>query len=61
MNLNVKHFIFSGHDTIDLANKYGTPLYVLSEDIIRENIVHIENAFRKSKLDYQIIYAGKAI
>ena len=29
---------FAGLDTVDLAKKYGTPLYLMDEDKIRENI-----------------------
>ena len=39
---------FSGHDTLELATKYGTPLYVMSEDIILERIRSLKNAFEKT-------------
>ncbi|RBP45576.1 diaminopimelate decarboxylase [Garciella nitratireducens] len=58
---NNNHFIFSGHDTVELAKKFGTPLYVLSEDIIRKNAIKIIKAFEKENVDFQIIYAGKAL
>lgn len=58
--MNESHFIFSGHDTVELAKKYQTPLYVMSEDIIRDNIHTIKNAFEQAKLEYDINYAGKA-
>ncbi|NTW71286.1 MAG: diaminopimelate decarboxylase [Eubacteriaceae bacterium] len=54
------NFIFSKHDTIELANKYGTPLYVISEDIIKENAERLLSAFKKCKVDFEINYAGKA-
>lgn len=54
------HFIFSGHDTIDLANEYGTPLYIISEDIIRNNAMNIINSFKKQDIEFQVVYAGKA-
>lgn len=31
------HLTIGGVDTIDLANEYGTPLYVVDEDLVREN------------------------
>src|SRR5690554_6872733 len=58
---NNGNFIFSGHDTVKLANKYGTPLYVLSEDIIRKNAMEIFNSFMKQDIDFQVVYAGKAL
>ncbi|MFZ7134005.1 MAG: diaminopimelate decarboxylase [Eubacteriales bacterium] len=54
------NFIFSNHDTVKLAQKYGTPLYVISENIIRENALNIIQAFDKQQVDYKINYAGKA-
>lgn len=54
-----EHFIFSGHDTVELAKKYGTPLYVMSEDILRKNIQKIKKGFEKAGIDYDINYAGK--
>ena len=38
-NLSVNelgHLCFAGHDTGELAAKYGTPLYLMDEDKIRE-------------------------
>ena len=31
------HLHISGKDTVELAEKYGTPLYVMSEDVVRKN------------------------
>ena len=55
------HFIFSSHDTIELANKFGTPLYVMSEDIIRKNANVIVDSFKKQGIDFEVVYAGKAL
>lgn len=54
-----ENFIFSGHDTVALAQKYGTPLYVMSEDILRVNINRIKDAFESAGADYDVNYAGK--
>lgn len=32
------HLCIAGHDCVALAEKYGTPLYVLDEDLMRENM-----------------------
>lgn len=55
-----KHFIFSSHDTVELAKKYGTPLYVISQDKIEAAINSIKNAFEKNGVKYYINFAGKA-
>ena len=31
------HLEIGGCDTIDLANDFGTPLYVMDEELIRQN------------------------
>ena len=37
LNLNEKgHLTIGGFDTLELAKEYGTPLYVLDENVIRE-------------------------
>ena len=45
------HLTISGCDTIELAQKFGTPLYVMSEDKIRE-------VCRKYVLSFQKYYDG---
>lgn len=55
-----EHFVFAGHDTVELANQFGTPLYVISENKIENAINEIKKAFEKSNLEYSINYAGKA-
>ena len=38
-NVNEKgHLTISGCDTVELAEKYGTALYVMSEDEIRSDL-----------------------
>ena len=42
-NLDVNadgHLTFAGVDTVELAKKYQTPLYVMDEDRIRRNCLH---------------------
>ena len=36
------HLTFAGRDTVELAQKYGTPLYLMDEEKIREHIDHLE-------------------
>lgn len=51
---------FSGQDTVAMARQYGTPLYVMSEDIIRKRIEDLKQAFDSTGVKYDINYAGKA-
>lgn len=38
LSVNEKgHLTIGGADTVELAKSYGTPLYVMDEDLIREN------------------------
>ena len=56
------HLTFAGKDTILLARKYGTPLYLLDEDKIREKCRVYTNAMSKHfGVGSHPIYAGKAL
>lgn len=62
LNVNEKgNLTIGGMDTVDLAKKYGTPLYVLDEDLIRENCEKfkksIDNYYSRNGL---VCYASKA-
>lgn len=55
LSVNEKgHLTIGGIDTVDLAREYGTPLYVMDEDLIRENC----RSFRESIEKY---YGGKGL
>ena len=41
------HLQFAGFDTVDLAAKYGTPLYLMDENKIRQHINEYKTAFAK--------------
>ena len=41
------HLQFAGFDTVDLAQKYGTPLYLMDENKIRQHIREYKDAFLK--------------
>ncbi len=62
LSVNEKgHLAIGGVDTTELAAKYGTPLYVMDEDRIRENcrtyLTAMKSAFGENALP---LYAGKA-
>lgn len=55
LSVNEKgHLTIGGLDTVDLAQKYGTPLYVMDEDLLRENC----RSFKQSIDRY---YGGKGL
>lgn len=47
-------------DALELAEEYGTPLYVVDEDRIRDNYNRINKAFTGQYKDFKIFYACKA-
>lgn len=56
------HLTFAGVDTAELAKKYGTPLMLLDEQGIRENIrTYIKAVERNFGKGSGILYAGKAL
>lgn len=63
-NLSVSekgHLLFAGRDTVALAEKYSTPLYVMDEEKIRENCRLYKNAFEKYfGYSDSVLYASKA-
>ena len=52
---------FAGQDTVELAARYGTPLYLMDEDRIRENCRTYVKAFAEYfPAGSMVLYAGKA-
>ncbi len=48
LSVNEKgHLTFAGLDTVELAQKYGTPLYVMDEDKIRQHMLSYKNAMAR--------------
>jgi len=55
------HLTIGGVDTLDLAAKYGTPLYVFDEDAIRRNCrLYTESVKQFYNGNGMILYASKA-
>lgn len=55
------HLTLGGVDTVELANEFGTPLYVFDEDDIRANCRAYVDAFKKHyRGEFQVLYASKA-
>jgi len=56
------HFAIGGCDTVELAKKYGTPLYVLDENKVRENVrMYVGTMKRCFTKNSTIHYASKAL
>ena len=54
------NFKFAECDTIQIAKKYGTPLYVVSEDYITDRIEEIKKGFIGKYDNTGAVYASKA-
>ncbi len=52
------HLIFGGVDVVELAEQYGTPLYIIDENKIRANFRRYKDAF--ASVDNDIYFAVKA-
>lgn len=63
LNVNSKgHLTIGGCDTVELAKEYGTPLYVLDENVIRNTIRSYVNSFKKFYDGNGMpLYASKAL
>lgn len=53
-------FYFDGCNTLDLASKYGTPLYVYSENDIRDKCKELKDCFSNKFNNVRVAYASKA-
>lgn len=54
------HLTIGGCDSVDLAEKYGTPLYVFAEEDIRARAREFKREFTGRLPSARIVYAGKA-
>lgn len=56
------HLAIAGYDTVELAKKYGTALFVLDEDKLRENCaVYVDSMKKYFGGDAMPLYASKAL
>lgn len=56
----LNHLEIGGCDVLDLVKEFGTPLYVMDEQLIRDNCRLYRNTLHKLHENSQVIYAGKA-
>lgn len=54
------HLEIGGCDTSDLKAQYGTPLYIVDEQSVRNRCREYIEAFKASGLKFQVAYASKA-
>ncbi|WP_216830445.1 diaminopimelate decarboxylase [Alkalihalobacterium elongatum] len=54
------HLEIGGIDTVELASKYGTPLFVYDVSLIREKAKAFKEAFSELGVKSQVAYASKA-
>jgi len=54
------HLYIGEHDTVALAERFGTPLYVTSEDRVRENFRRLSGALSVHYGKVRVLYAAKA-
>ena len=61
MSINeMNHLEIGKIDTVNLAKKYGTPLYVFDVKHIKDNINSFKTYFKHPKIKTEVIYASKA-
>jgi diaminopimelate decarboxylase len=54
------HLEIGGCDVTDLAQQFGTPLYIVDEALVRQRAREFMDAFRSTGLRHQVAYASKA-
>ncbi|MEW6521966.1 MAG: diaminopimelate decarboxylase [Bacillota bacterium] len=54
------HLEIGGCDTVKLARRFGTPLYVVDEGLVRERCREYQRSLAACWPDFRVAYAGKA-
>jgi len=54
------HLEIGGCSTVQLAEQYGTPLYIYDESLIESKCREFHEALKETGLKYQVAYASKA-
>ncbi|RDY27989.1 diaminopimelate decarboxylase [Romboutsia weinsteinii] len=60
MTIEDKILHIGGVNTLEIANKYSTPLYVLDEELVRKNCRDYVKHFKVKENKNKVAYAGKA-
>ncbi|PKB79066.1 MAG: diaminopimelate decarboxylase [SAR202 cluster bacterium Io17-Chloro-G9] len=54
------HLVIGGCDTLDLADEFGTPVYILDEESLRQKCRRFVQEFQDRHPQTQVVYASKA-
>lgn len=57
---NIGNLEIGNCDVVEIAKDFGTPLYVIDEEFIRNNCRRFKENFLMEKIDTEVIYASKA-
>ena len=57
---NEGHLEIGGCSTVQLAEQYGTPLYIYDEALIESKCREFHEALKQTGMNYQVAYASKA-
>ena len=49
-----------GIKVTELAEKYGTPLYIMDQQLIEENMLKYRENFKSNRFKTTVVYASKA-
>jgi len=61
MNINSRgHLEIGGCSTVELASKFGTPLYIIDEDTLRTSIKNYKQEFSSRYTNSLVLYGSKA-
>jgi diaminopimelate decarboxylase len=55
------HLVIGGCDVVDLAEEFGTPLYLFDETTLRQKCREFKDEFTKLYPDTLVVYASKAL
>lgn len=54
------HLSIGGCDVLDLAKEFGTPLYIIDENLVRNSCRSFKEGFDSNIVETEVIYASKA-
>lgn len=60
MSIENETLQLNNHSIADLASNYGTPLYVIDGDYIKDQCKKLKQSFKHKTLETEILYASKA-
>lgn len=60
MEIKDNNLYIGGINTMDLSQKFGTPLYVIDEELVRSQCKRYYKAFKAEENKNRVAYAGKA-